>query len=127
MLYTGEIRIRTDIKGNSKPNVVLLKPMEAVRIANNNIISLINPTDSNTNNAWKDGILVFDNTPMNSVIKKFERWHGSTFIIRDSSVLNYKITATFNSESAIQIMEMIRYTSPIDYSIVDNAIVISRR
>jgi len=126
-LYTGEIRIRTDISGSTESKEVLMKPMETVRIENNNIINLVKPRDTSTNIAWKDGILVFDNTPIYEVIKKIERWHGSMFIVRDSSVLNYRITATFNSESAIQIMEMIRYTSPVDYSIQDNTIIISKR
>lgn len=127
MLYSGEIRIKRYIKGNSKPKVVLVEPMEKVIIASDNISTPTKPKDTNIYNSWKNGTLVFDNTPMNEVIKKIERWHGSKFVIRDSSILNHKITAKFDSESAIQIMEMIRYTSPVDYSIIDNAIVISRR
>ncbi|MCK9304116.1 MAG: DUF4974 domain-containing protein [Bacteroidales bacterium] len=126
-LYSGEIKIKTESGNNKKNQEILMKPLETVIISNNDITSLTRQKDTTVNVEWKKGILIFDNTPMNEVIKKIERWHGATFAIKDSSVLNYRITASFNSESAIQIMEMIRYTSPVDYRIEDNVIKVFRR
>jgi ferric-dicitrate binding protein FerR (iron transport regulator) len=126
-LYSGEIKIKTESGNNKNSREILMKPLETVLISENNITSLTRQKDTTVNAEWKKGILLFDNTPMNEVIRRIERWHGVTFAIKDSSILNHRITASFNSESAIQIMEMIRYTSPVDYRMEGSVINVFRR
>lgn len=77
--------------------------------------------------SWKDGILYFDNTPMETVINKLEKWHGITIKVADESVLNYSITATLTNESAVQIMEYLRYCAPIDYSVSGRTFTLRKR
>lgn len=70
----------------------------------------------NINNSisWKDGILVFDNTPMNDVVKKLERWYGVSITINNEKILNYRFTATFSSESISQVLDFFKITSNIE-------------
>lgn len=77
--------------------------------------------------SWKDGILYFDNTPMETVIHKLEKWHGITIKVADESVLKYSITATLTNESAVQIMEYLRYCAPIDYSVSGSTFTLRKR
>lgn len=72
--------------------------------------------------AWKDGFLIFNNTPMTEVIKKMERWYGVTVKVTEQEILNYKFTARFCSESATQIMELLSISSNIRYTIDDSVI-----
>ena len=74
--------------------------------------------------AWKDGRLVFDSTPIRDVFREMERWYGTRFIIHDESRLNNTLTATFSNESVIQVMDMIRYCTGIQYSINNNIVTI---
>ena len=74
--------------------------------------------------AWKDGRMVFDNTPITDVFREMERWYGTRFIIHDESRLNNTLTATFSNESVVQVMDMIRYCSGIQYSINNNIVTI---
>ncbi|MDD4639607.1 MAG: FecR family protein, partial [Bacteroidales bacterium] len=69
------------------------------------------------NTGWKDGLLVFEDTPMAEVIKKMERWYGVSFAVRDRNILTYCFTATFSSESITQVLELLKITSNIGYSI----------
>jgi len=75
--------------------------------------------DINLNTGWKDGNLIFDNTPMEEVIKKMERWYGITFSVNNNDILKYCFTATFSSESVTQVLELLKITSNIGYSIKD--------
>lgn len=77
--------------------------------------------------AWHQGRLIFDNTPLGDVVKSLERWHGTIFEIKDTSILDYTITATFRSESIVQIMEMLKYCALIDYSADKNKVVLRER
>lgn len=126
-LYSGAVRIKTETRNKAESKEIMMKPMETVRINGNNLTSFSVQKDIIANVAWKDGVLVFDNSPMNEVIKKIERWHGTSFVVKDSTILSYRITASFNSESTIQIMEMLKYISPVDFNIIDNTVFISKR
>ena len=71
--------------------------------------------DSQAYCSWKDGIIVFYDSPMEEVTKKLERWFNVKIIIEDESLLNYRITGTLKERTLDQIMKFISFTSPIDY------------
>lgn len=70
-----------------------------------------------SNTGWKDGLLIFEDTPMEEVIKKMERWYGINFLVKNNDILKYRFTATFSSESVSQVLELLKITSNIGYSI----------
>ncbi len=78
--------------------------------------------DIHLNTAWKDGYLIFENTPMEEVVKKMERWYGVSFIAKDPELLKYNFTANFKSESITQVLELLKITSNIGYSIKDSRV-----
>ena len=69
--------------------------------------------DLRLNTSWKDGYLVFDNTPIREVIKKMERWYGIEITIADSKVMNNVFTASFRSESLQQVLTLLDVTCGI--------------
>lgn len=128
-LLSGQINlISKSGKKNEKEVVTVLRPNESYIIKTDNTLKTIASASAISKEvAWKDGRLIFDLTPMRDIIIKLERWHGVEFIVRDPDVLDYKITGSFKSESVVQIMEMIKYTSLIDYSITENKITLSKK
>ena len=66
--------------------------------------------------AWKDGILIFNQTPFYEVVAKLGRWFNAEMHITDPSIANYRFTGTFTSESLEQVMELLTLTTPIGYS-----------
>lgn len=69
--------------------------------------------DMKLNTSWKDGYLVFDNTPIREVIKKMERWYGVDITVADASVMNNTFTASFRSESLQQVLTLLDITCGI--------------
>ena len=69
--------------------------------------------DLRLNTSWKDGYLVFDNTPIREVIKKMERWYGVEITVADSHVMNNTFTASFRSESLQQVLTLLDITCGI--------------
>ena len=69
--------------------------------------------DLRLNTSWKDGFLVFDNTPIREVIKKMERWYGVEITVADSRVMNNTFTASFRSESLQQVLTLLDITCGI--------------
>lgn len=66
---------------------------------------------------WKDGVLLFDNTHMPEVIKKLERWYCVYIIPQDPKIMEMRFTASFESESLTQVLQLLKITSKIDYHI----------
>lgn len=69
--------------------------------------------DMHLNTSWKDGYLVFDNTPIREVIKKMERWYGVQITVSDARVMDNHFTASFRSESLQQILTLLEITCGI--------------
>lgn len=112
-------------------NVTLIRESTKQEIAVNTMEQVIIPDNKKVkgtkgvadvyfNTSWKDGYLVFENTQMDEVIKKMERWYGVKFNVGDADLLTYRFTANFESESITQVLELLKITSNIGYSIKDN-------
>lgn len=124
-LYSGEIYLYREndnkfVSTKVEPNQTVIINTEGSRI-NLTAVMKESPRDDS---AWKEGKIIFESTPMSEVIKTLERWHGVDFIVKNREVLNYRITATFNSESIVQIMDLIRMTTPLSYNIDNRKVVI---
>ena len=66
--------------------------------------------------AWRDGVLIFNETPFYEVVAKLGRWFNADIKINDLAIANYRFTGTFTSESLDQVMELLTLTTPIAYS-----------
>jgi ferric-dicitrate binding protein FerR (iron transport regulator) len=66
--------------------------------------------------AWRDGVLIFNETPFYEVVARLGRWFNADIQIDDQSIANYRFTGTFTSESLGQVMELLTLSTPIAYS-----------
>lgn len=129
-LYSGSVNIISkNIKDPrlSDRLITTLKPFETCTIGMDNKPVLSKPGNITDHTAWKEGRIIFDSTPISEVIKILERWHGVNFVVKDKVINNYSITAKFNTESIVQIMEMIKYCSLVDYTIDSTTVFLSGR
>jgi len=104
-----------------------VKPNEMVLVQKSDrTVDLTTPKTTFSTLAWKDGWLVFDETPMKEVIKKLERWHGVRIIVKDSDLLDKQFTGKFKEESISQILEMMNKVSLVRYELKDSIVTLSR-
>jgi len=76
--------------------------------------------------AWRDGVLIFNETPFYEVAAKLGRWFNADIQINDQSVANYRFTGTFTSENLDQVMDLLTLSTPISYSISKRKILDNR-
>lgn len=113
----------TLIEDNSLKTIILQNKEEIVLA--NNYFGKSNPSSAKKvkeDTSWKEGYLMFDNTPIDAVVRKMERWFGVTITIQDAQILNYRITAEFESESLIQVLEIFKISSQIKYQVNGNQV-----
>jgi ferric-dicitrate binding protein FerR (iron transport regulator) len=98
---------------------ISLRPMQELVIRDNRFAQAVSHTAEKVQEdiAWKEGYLVFNNTPIDALIRKMERWYGVTINVQDPQILNYRMTAEFESESLVQVLEILKISSNIRYKV----------
>ena len=74
--------------------------------------------------AWKDNRLVFRNESFRSLVVKLERWFDTEINILNEEILDFHFNGTIENETVQDVMEIIKYTLPIQYTIKHNVITI---
>ena len=125
-LNSGNIKLICPADNHQKCTEIGMKPNETVILGKVEVPKVVTQTVRTNSNdvAWKRGELVFDRTPMSEAIKMIERWHGATFIVNNNALFNRKLTATFKTESLVQILEVIKMLTGIEYTIEDGNMVV---
>lgn len=125
-LISGNIKVVFPADAQGKVKEISLKPSETFLWGSASKPETVARPEKQISRdvAWKEGELVFDKTPMAEVIKMLERWHGTRIVVENSKLYNHKLSATFKTESIIQILEVINMLTGIKYQIKDDNVVV---
>ncbi len=126
-LFSGKINVSRIANNKEVFKVRELKPQESLKFSDVGKAFITVKADTTKKIAWKRGELIFERTPMPEVIKKLERWHGVNITVKDDEILKYHFTAEFGSASMVQILELLRFTSPIDFTVNNNEVILFSR
>lgn len=125
VLYSGAVTMHYAIGKNKTLCERKLKPLESFTYYTQAKQSpKLSSSINNKDIAWKNGELIFEQTPMDEVLKMLERWHGTKFIVKNNKIYNDKLSASFQTESIVQIMEMVKFCIDMDYDINNNVVTI---
>lgn len=77
---------------------------------------------------WKNQLLVFADEPLEDMALKMERWFNVEIVIQDSTLKQERYNGKFvHNETIYEVLEAIRKTTSIKYSVEDNKIFIGRK
>ena len=78
---------------------------------------MITEADTYVETAWKEGKMVFRREKIQNIAEKLARKFGVVIQIEGNISNDYEFTATFTDESLEDILELLKLSSSIDYSI----------
>ncbi len=111
-LVTGSVRIETH---ESLHNTVLL-PGEILAANESGIISKLKTSFDHI--GWKDGVIVFKDTPLKEAITELEKWYGVDIILRNYPEGNdMNFTGSFRNDNLSNVLKSLSYTMPFDFKI----------
>jgi ferric-dicitrate binding protein FerR (iron transport regulator) len=110
-LLEGKLRFKTQEEADKNQEVILSPGERAVYGEDGRITVSREPLEKYA--AWRYGKLVFDETPMQEVAHRLERWFGVKVILTDSRLKTYRFTTTFDNQSLTQVLELLELSSPI--------------
>lgn len=74
-------------------------------------------TDSRTDTAWKDGKLIFNNTPISDVIRQLEKHFNVSIKLSNQKMKEHSFTGTFDEQTIEPILESFRIASKIHWRV----------
>lgn len=96
-LMKGSVRVMS--KSNLKKNVTL-KPNEKVNVQGGNLI--VSKIDDISTYRWKEGLICFQKTPFQSIMKKFEKCYDIKIVIQNNKMLDYSFTGKFRQADGVE-------------------------
>jgi ferric-dicitrate binding protein FerR (iron transport regulator) len=73
--------------------------------------------DAGMVSAWKNNELVFDNTPIEEVVRYLERWYGVNITIDEAMKKKHNYTFKVKTESFREMLELMKIITPLTYEI----------
>jgi len=117
-LVSGSVRLSyRDIHG--KEQQWLMKPNEEVAYqVRSGRITTGHPYIP-TQVAWKDGKVLFRNTPLEEALRILSKRFNVEFIVKNASLYNHSFTGPFEGQHLSLVMEHLRLSSGIQYRFMD--------
>ncbi len=122
-LEEGSVRI-TSAGSVHLPKEYLLSPGEQITFtkSENTVVKLkVNPVYFVS---WKDNKLIFLNMDFRELLVLMERKYGVNIKVEEKDILDYHYTGTIRNESVLEMLDIIKYTLPLDYRIEGQEIII---
>ena len=117
-LVSGKVRV---IEEKDNKTVVLNPSQRATYVKNEDKI-IIEKVQANNLTAWRQGKLIYDETPIREVIGDLKRKYKVSITVESPEIMNYEYTGAFDNLSIEQIMALFEVSSPIKYKLNDNKI-----
>jgi len=111
-LVNGSVKVTNKIG-----EVVNLEPDQMLRINNQNQTSDLGEVDTRFYTSWKDGILYFDNLPMDELAKRLERWYDVKIVFNNEKTKQLRFSGAMENSRNIQfLLNLISQTTNIKFS-----------
>ncbi|WP_430974108.1 FecR family protein [Sunxiuqinia rutila] len=112
VLKEGAVRLESEY--NNIASEYLMKPNN--RVVVNKRSGELKITDVHVDKyiAWHKNKLVFDESSIDELAAKLERWYGVEVIIQDKNLQAYRFSTTFENESLQHVIDLLELSSPIN-------------
>ena len=107
-VLTGSVRLRP-ATGTRRSGAVLVGGDRGSLMANGAVQAYPHAAVAE-DSAWMTGRLVFRDASLARVASEIHRWFGVTMLVVDSSLASRHVTASFNGESADQVLKIVGMT-----------------
>lgn len=113
-LASGHVEISSEI--GSKTSEALVVDEKAILLVETGNIHVVT-ADTYVETAWKDGKMVFRREKLDKIVTKLSRKFGVDIRLEGDRLKEYEYTATFTEETLEDILDLLKRSAPITYSI----------
>jgi len=85
-------------------------------------IDVISNVKTELYTSWKDPRWIIEREPFNTLVPMLERRYNMKIIFQNTDIRDFKFTGTVENESIDQLLNAIKFTAPIEYSIIKDTV-----
>lgn len=112
-LVSGKVEL---IQNNKKQHVIALSPNQKATFHKAEDKINIDQVSTAEIISWKEGVLIFDNEPVQNVLNNLERWYDVEIRIKDKEINTYTFSGKVERKTKIEeVLELIEASSPVKY------------
>lgn len=112
-LEEGKVELK--VKGNDK--LYSMQPGDQITFNSKKREIEVNHVDPADFSAWKEDKLIFDDTPLQDIILKLENRYSVDIVIEEHLAKSERLTMTIEHETIEEVLELIRLSSRLRYTI----------
>jgi ferric-dicitrate binding protein FerR (iron transport regulator) len=113
-LASGHVEVSSEIGSKATETLVVdEKAILQVKTGNIHVVT----ADTYVETAWKDGKMVFRREKLDKIVTRLSRKFGVDIHLEGDRLKEYEYTATFTDETLEDILDLLKRSAPITYSI----------
>jgi len=116
LLEHGKLELVRKV-GKSDQQICRIHEGEMLKYQQSSNSICVKKVDVNKYTSWTRGKLIFRNDKMDEVITRIGRQYNAEIHLEGEELKDYRYTATFEDETLFQILDLLRHSSPITYTI----------
>ena len=113
-LARGQVEVSSEA-GSKATKVLAVNEKAILRVETGNIHVVA--ADTYVETAWKDGKMVFRREKLDKIVTRLSRKFGVDIRLEGDRLKEYEYTATFTDETLEDILDLLKRSAPITYSI----------
>lgn len=114
-LASGHVEVSSVIGSKATEEVLAVGEKAILHVSTGNI--QVVTADTYVETAWKDGKMVFRREKLDKIAEKLSRKFGVDIRLEGDRLKEYEYTATFTDETLEDILDLLKRSAPITYSI----------
>lgn len=114
---SGEVLVSLNEKTADIQDLAHIKPNQQLSFDHRNQNFEINEVKTDNIIAWKDGNIIFENTPMSDVVTQLQRWYGIDIELENKGIHACRFTGTFQDVPLEYILNALTMISSLNYKI----------
>lgn len=113
-LASGQVEVSSN--AGSKATEVLMSDEKAILHVSSGNIHVVS-ADTYVETAWKDGKMVFRREKLDKIVARLSRKFGVDIVLDGDRLKEYEYIATFTDETLEDILDLLKRSAPITYTI----------
>ncbi len=107
-------------------NEVVLSPGERSIFKPEKNIFIVKKVNTKIYTSWKEGKLVFNDTPFSEIVKRINRWYNVDMVVNDKTIEHFNCTVEFKNDSLPSVLKLLEAITPIRFTLSGNRIFVTR-
>ena len=114
-------KVRFGYMKNGRMTAIEMKPGQKLTYDSSSSRAQLAETNGESEIAWKEGKIIFKDTPLEESLRMLEKRYNVEFIIKNERLKKYSFTGTFTHQRLERILEYFKISSRIRWQYIDSA------